>query len=200
MKYTDGKRRSLALGTIAAMSIGVSACGSGVEQPLKLPETPVQFASVNECIAAGYETIGCHDAYEAAVAKHAAEAPRFKTQAECNAEWGDGNCKVATNNSGGSSFMPFMMGYLVSSALNGPNSGYYQTGRSYGAPIYRNRSGLVQYRKDENQGGGSGVVYAGGRSYGYSTTPVTAAKPSPRSTVSRGGFGSSVGSRGSFGG
>lgn len=196
-RYSQKGRKTLTLGTIAAASLAVSACEAPVAQPLPLPDTPIQFASPTECIAAGYQATACEDAYKAAIAKHGAEAPRYSQQQQCEEEWGSGNCRETGAASGNSSFMPFLTGYLLSSALNGNNGGYYNYGGYYGSPIYRSRSGNVQLAPS----GGSTSVGTSTGVRKVATAPVTAPKPANVNTrsVSRGGFGGSMGGR-SFGG
>tara|TARA_B100000929_G_scaffold48657_2_gene35127 strand:- start:9624 stop:10226 length:603 start_codon:yes stop_codon:yes gene_type:complete len=200
LKYTNGTRKRLALGTIAVMSVATAGCEANVPEPLPLPKEPIQFATPAECVAAGYETTGCHDAYQAAMSKHAAEAPRYDGQQTCEEEWGQGNCQQSTRSDGGSFFMPFLTGYLLSSALNGPNAGYYGNGGYYGSPIYRSRSGPVQLSNTRTGTGTSVSTGTTGRK--VATAPVTAPKPVNVNTrsVSRGGFGGSMSSRSSFGG
>jgi len=130
-RYTNGSRKHLALGTIAAMSVATAGCEAPA-QPLPLPEEPVQFSSPAECISAGYETIACEDSYQAALAQHQADAPRYDLQDNCEEEWGGGNCQESRSGSG-SFFAPFLTGYLLSSALRGASSGYYQHGGITGA-------------------------------------------------------------------
>jgi len=197
-RYTNGSRKRLALGTIAAMSVATAGCEAPVAQPLPLPDDPVQFSSPAECIAAGYETIACEDSYKAALAQHQADAPRYDLRDNCEEEWGAGNCRESGGGSN-SFFAPFLTGYLLSSALRGPNSGYYRYGGYYGSPIYRSRTGTVQLapsgRNRIGTGGSNSITRV-------ATTPVTAPRPANVNTrtVSRSGFGGSMGSRGSFGG
>jgi uncharacterized protein YgiB involved in biofilm formation len=195
-RYSQKGRKTLALGTIAAASLAVTACEAPVPEPMPLPKTPIQFESPTECIAAGYEMNACQDAYKAALSKHEAEAPRYGQQAQCEEEWGPGNCRTTSNGSGGSFFMPFLTGYLLSSALSGNNGGYYNYGGYYGSPIYRSRSGPVQLAPSNGGSIGTGTSVRK-----VATAPVAAPKPPHVNTrsVSRGGFGGSMGGR-SFGG
>lgn len=194
-RYSQKGRKTLALGTIAAASLAVVACEAPVPEPLPLPKTPIQFASPTECIAAGYQMTACEDAYKAALSKHQAEAPQYLQKQQCEEEWGPGNCRETGAASGNSSFMPFLTGYLLSSALNSNTGGYYNYGGYYGSPIYRSRSGPVQLAP------GGSTIGTGSSVQKVATAPVAAPKPKNVNTrsVSRGGFGGRMGGR-SFGG
>ncbi|MUZ73494.1 DUF1190 domain-containing protein [Agrobacterium vitis] len=141
----------LALGTIAASSLLLSGCGEDAP-------TERTFTSVDQCISQGMDREVCQTAYQDAVKAHMANAPRFDGMAACEAEYGAKQCVQQTapntgGTGGGSFFMPFMAGYLLSSTIN--NIGDYNRyrreetqGRSYsggsfggGTPIYRDRSG-----------------------------------------------------------
>ena len=194
-RYSQQGRKTLTLGTIAAASLAIAGCEAPVPEPMPLPSTPIQFASPTECIAAGYQMTACEDAYKAALSKHQADAPRYGQQQECEEEWGSGNCRETGAATGSSSFMPFLTGYLLSSALSGNSGGYYNYGGYYGSPIYRSRSGPVQLSTGGSSiGSGTGVRKV-------ATAPVVAPKPANVNTrsVSRGGFGGRMGGR-SFGG
>jgi uncharacterized protein YgiB involved in biofilm formation len=137
----------LTLGTIAASTLLLSGCGDS---------TPAEamFTSVDQCVSTGMDRQVCQTAYQDAMKAHLANAPRFNGMAACEAEYGAGQCaaqpasSTANNGGGGNVFMPFLAGYMLSSAIN--NIGDYNNyrrreeanGSSYGsAPIYRNRSG-----------------------------------------------------------
>ncbi|MFS8147415.1 DUF1190 domain-containing protein [Rhizobium sp. BR 249] len=150
-RLTGRRPPVLALGTIAVSTMMLSGCG---DDPA---DSQVMFTSVDQCVATGMDQQVCQASYQDAMRAHLATAPRFDGMAACEAEYGAGRCMeqpkaTVTNNLGatGSFFMPFLTGYLLSSALD--NIGDYYTyrrrqeesgGGSYGgaSPIYRNRSG-----------------------------------------------------------
>jgi len=151
-RFTAPRRPLLALGTIAAGGLSLTACG----------DTPAQdaaYTSPAQCIEAGVNADICSAEYQQAMQAHLKNAPKFDGQAACEAEYGAGRCMetsaaaTGTQGSGsGSFFMPFMTGYLISSAIsNLSNYGAYQRQRESGGyssvPIYTNRSG-VSYRSD----------------------------------------------------
>ncbi|MBB4234717.1 DUF1190 domain-containing protein [Rhizobium esperanzae] len=190
------KRPFLALGTIAASTLALSGCGD---------QTPseVMFTSVDQCVASGMDQQVCQAGYQDAMRAHLVTAPHFNGMAACEAEYGAGQCTeqrsnaVPNNNTGGSGsfFVPFLTGYMLSSALN--NIGDYndyrrrqeEIGFYYGStPIYRNRSGQMV----------TTTVRSGGARYDTTIAPSRqSVKPVNVNTrtVARQGFGG----RSSFG-
>lgn len=138
-RFIGSRSPLLALGTIAASSLALAGCAS--DAPAE-----VMFTTAEQCIAAGMDPQVCQTGYQDAVQTHLTNAPRFDGLAACEAEYGVGQCAAApaeANNGGGGGgfFMPFLAGYMMSSAFN--NIGAYNNyRRDNGAtPIYRNRSG-----------------------------------------------------------
>ena len=151
----------------------------------------------------------CSAAYETAKQEHVKQAPKFTTQAECEAA-GFAQCEVAQVRTaeGGSTgmFMPMMMGYMMGRTLGGgfgsglggmgmppgqppgapaaganPSSGAGAASAAAGAarPVYGDRNGYL---------------YAGGSAVGRvapGTTSLGSQAIALRST-SRGGFGGSA--------
>ncbi|RFC66264.1 DUF1190 domain-containing protein [Fulvimarina endophytica] len=138
----------LALGTIAATGLILSGCGDE-------PATDAVYNTPSECAASGVDLQICEAEYQQALQQHLQNAPRFDGQAACEAEYGEGRCLSSGNLPGeqqtdggtGSFFLPFMTGYLVSSAIGNLSSyAAYRNYRSspsynYSAPIYQNRAG-----------------------------------------------------------
>lgn len=189
-RFIAGRRPLLALGTIAAGGLVLSACGDA-------PAEDTIYKTATECIEAGGDDEICTAEYQEALRAHLKNAPKFDGLAACEAEYGAGKCletPAAAGNQGsggGGFFMPFMTGYLVSSAISSLSDyGAYRRYRErdsgyYPGPIYTNRSG-VSYRSDP---------------------PAIGQPPRQRPvnvntrTVSRQGFGGMASSRGSsFGG
>ncbi|KKC34088.1 DUF1190 domain-containing protein [Devosia psychrophila] len=144
-RFIGGRSPLLALGTIAASSLALAGCAG--EAPAE-----VMFTTAEQCIQAGMDQQVCQTGYQDAVQAHLTNAPRFDGLAACEAEYGEGQCTAApaqADGGGGTGFfMPFLAGYMMSSALN--NMGAYNNyrrdrelnGYANGAsPIYRNRSG-----------------------------------------------------------
>lgn len=181
------KRPFLALGTIAASTLALSGCGD---------QTPSEamFTSVDQCVTSGMDRQVCQAGYQDAMRAHLAAAPRFNGMAACEAEYGSGQCaeqptSAVPNNTGGggSFFVPFLTGYMLSSALKNIGD-YYDYRRrqedsgSYGStPIYRNRSGQT-VTTTVRSGGRNDTVTAPSR---QSVKPVNV----NTRTVARQGFG-----------
>jgi uncharacterized protein YgiB involved in biofilm formation len=183
-RFTGRRPPLLALGTIAAGGLVLTACGDQAEEKL--------FSSVDECVKWGVEQSVCQGEYQSALSQHLRDAPRFDGMAACEAEYGAGRCMTQprTDGSGaGNFFIPFMTGYLVSSAVSNLSSSGYGTYVNSGSyrrsiPVFTNRSGML-YRSDPPQIG-------------------EAPRPRPANvntrTVSRSGFGGLSSGRMSFGG
>jgi uncharacterized protein YgiB involved in biofilm formation len=180
----------LALGTIAASTLILSGCGEE-------PASDMLFTSVDQCVSTGVDLQVCQTAYQDAMKAHLANAPRFNGMAACEAEYGQGQCidqRDSGPGGGGSFFMPFMTGYLLSSTINNVSDYYRYRERQeasgyYGGstPIYRTRSGQAV----------TTTVSTGGSRRDTSITTPRAPKPVNVNTrsVSRQGFGG----RSSFG-
>ena len=185
-RLSPRQRPRLALGTLAAASLGLAGCTDPYDGEYA-------FASVRECVNEGFDVAVCEGEFQSALTDHVSGAPRFVTVGECAAVFGEERC-VATEEptrsaSGAQSvFMPFLAGYLVANALRPVRSfGEYQAYRA------------------ANPGYASGPVYRDG-----ANRPVTmvrganglrtirAIDPAPR-TVARGGFGQR-GARRGYGG
>lgn len=137
-------RPLLVLGTIATSSLALSGCAGE-------PPGEVLFTNAQQCIEAGMSQEVCQAGYQDAVQAHIEGAPRFDGLAACEAEYGVDQCTVApagATGGGGSFFMPFLAGYVMSSAIGNLTdySNYRRQrqaeGYGYGStPIYRNRAG-----------------------------------------------------------
>jgi len=180
----SGRRPLLALGSIAVTGLALSGCAGD-------PPGEVLFTSVDQCVADGMNQQVCEAGYQDAMQAHLAAAPRFDGLAACEAEYGEGQCTaapVAANGGGGGGgfFMPFLAGYMMSSAINNlTDYGNYRRlrqneGYGYGTtPIYRNRAGQTL---TPGRAGANGAVVAPGR---QTMQPVNV----NTRTVARQGFG-----------
>ncbi|GGD40357.1 DUF1190 domain-containing protein [Aureimonas glaciei] len=187
-RFTGRRPPILVLGTIAVSGLALSSCG-------ETPPAEIVYNSAAQCIEAGVDSDICNAEYQQALQQHVQNAPKFNAMAVCEAEYGEGRCMEAaaqgsTGTGTGGFFVPFMTGYLVSSAISNLTN--------YGA--YRN------YRRDT--GYNSAPIYTGrgGQTY-RSDPPAIGQPPQPRPynvntrTVSRQGFGGLSSNRGfSFGG
>jgi uncharacterized protein YgiB involved in biofilm formation len=166
------RSRSIALVMMGAGSIVLTACDE--------PQVDANvFRDVEQCIdQPGASRAACEEAYGVAAAQHAAVAPKYVDKADCEADFGAGQCETApySTREGGSVFMPLMMGYMMGSMLGG--------GRGFGAqPLYRSADSPGTYRTADNRSVGTAT---GATKVAQSATARPTAKTS---TVSRGGFG-----------
>ena len=186
------KSRSIRLVLLGGAGLAFTGCGDS-----DVPPDAKFFSSLSECTAF-YDAATCSKAKISAEQTYAAEAPRFGKKEECEAEFGVGSCEnqqVAAApgqtavpgqtpvqpmeaSSGGSFFMPMMMGYMLGNMMGG---------NSFQQPVYRGRDGAA-------------VMPAGGKAYNVgnfagSGSPADAKsfRPAAQVTqVARGGFGSSA--------
>lgn len=206
MKRSSGIKLML-MGTATVM---LAACGDDEAdtQPAGV------FGSVDECIASGvYSEQYCQTGWKEALEQHREVAPRYATVADCEADFGAGQCQAApagqpaaagegaTGGGGGSFFMPLMMGYLLGQAVEG----------------FRGRAVQPLYRPNVYQGppgsGSSGYGYAPGSWRTANNVEVaqrtgmtrldfgSLSPPTQRTTtLQRGGFGARAASVASSGG
>jgi uncharacterized protein YgiB involved in biofilm formation len=122
----------------------------------------------------------CEANYKEARAQHAAVAPKYASKADCLADFGAGQCEEAPykTQSGGSVFMPLMMGYMMGSMIGGRRSMVSQ-------PLYRSNKSPGIFRTADSRNVGT----ATGRTQ---VAKSATSRPSFKSsTTSRGGFGAS---------
>jgi len=170
------RRNSIAVALLmGASTLALSAC----EEP---KVDAAVFESLEQCINyPGVLRAQCESSFKEARGQHAAVAPKYTTEADCQADFGAGKCEKAPyqTSTGGSVFMPLMMGYMMGSMLGGRGGGVSQ-------PLYRSAQSPNTFRTADNKGVGSTV----GRTKVASSA---ASRPSVKSsTRSRGGFGSSA--------
>jgi len=117
----------------------------------------------------------CREAYQQALDKMA-EAPQYERQASCEDVYGPGNCvpRGSVVHDGGSSFVPFMWGFML---------GNMGGGRTYYQPVFVDRGGATY--------AGASVVSAPSWTGGRPSAPAAAMS----SSVARGGFGSTASAR-----
>lgn len=173
--------KPIALGVASVM---LSACGSEREDA-KI------YTSLDDCKQDFPDAIErCEAAYQTAVDEAMRTSPRFKSEYDCEYEFGPNQCQYVNNNSG-SFFMPFMAGYMVSSLLS--------PSRYYSQPLYTSYSYNSPFRSRWITA--DGYVFDGDirkRNYRVNKN-VYKPKPTVNRTMKRGGFGSSVRAKSSWG-
>jgi uncharacterized protein YgiB involved in biofilm formation len=159
--------------------------------------SPLVYASAAECKAGGIvPATDCDEQWTLAEAQQTAAAPKFDQLGACETNFGEGSCRQATAPGGGSFFVPAMIGYMLGRQLGGV------AGRPIAQPLF---PGRPQEAGGASAGGAARGVSPATRSYTTGagipvvTNPrggpssiarTTTSAPSSRSTVSRGGFGS----------
>jgi uncharacterized protein YgiB involved in biofilm formation len=165
-------------------SIGLITMGVGVIALTACDEPKVDalvFDTLQQCLADKDLTREqCEANYNAAKEQHVAVAPKYASREACEADFGTEKCEVAPQRteSGGSVFMPLMMGYMMGSML-GNRSGMAPQ------PLYRSADDSRTYRTADNQKVGTTT---GRTQIAMSTARAPAMKTT---TLSRGGFGAS---------
>lgn len=170
-------RRWNSISVAALMSVSAIAL-SACEEP---KVDAAIFDSLQQCInEPGMLREDCEKKYAEAKSQHAAVAPKYTSAQDCQADFGVGQCEQAPyrSSTGGSIFMPLMMGYMMGSMIGG-------RGFSSAQPLYRSAGDPKTYRTADNRKAGATT---GRTKVARSATSRPSVKSS---TIRRGGFGSS---------
>lgn len=165
------------LGSVISLAL-IAGCGEDDPQV-----DAAVFETVEQCVQSGeYPKEECETYFQQAMADQAATAPKYESQADCEAEFGAGKCNQGPEISGGDgadsthvrhSYVPMAAGFLIGAAISQPLYRTYQGGK-YGAFA---------------TSGGTMVGSKTGRTRLYSS--VVSSRPSrTTTTMKRGGFGS----------
>lgn len=171
---------------LAVATASLMACGGSQQQA-------TAYQSVDEC-KRDNPSLGaqCEQAYDQALSEAARSGPKYRSERDCVAEFGANNCVPYSTHSGNNWFMPAMAGFLLGRALDRPDS-------YYSSPLYTSYS-----RYSPAYGRWTtvdGRLQGAKRSGAIKTSPqVFKPKPTVTRTISRGGFGSSVAAKSSWGG
>ena len=159
------RSKSLSLVLMGSLTVGLSGCSDDPGEEFKA------YNSIEQCVKEQiYSPQECREMAIAAVQ----QTPRFNDKAECEKEFGEGNCQDVAQNQQGqqnvqgerrSSWMPLIAGYMVGRYMGG--NGYMQGAQ----PLFRQPgqqqqgaaarpSGGFVYR---TLGGGSVQSDAGGK-------------------------------------
>lgn len=187
------KKAALVL-MVPVATLLLAGCGEESQQAMV-------FSDPSECSAAGLnDTAQCNADYAAAQALHPQVAPKYLSKDECETDFGAGQCETAPQQttSGGSVFMPMMMGYLAGQMMNRGGSNFQQPAAAgAGAkvptqPLYKSRDDRGTFRTATN----TPVA----KTIGPITLKPSQVKPQLGQVVRRGGFGQQAAARNSFGG
>ena len=148
------------------------------------------YQNIDDCVSDNPELADtCRAAYEDALEEARRTGPKYASQRDCEYDFGPNQCNYV-NYGGDSFFMPLMAGYMLGNLLS--------PGRYYTQPMYTSYSPYSRYRYR--------WLNAGGYDYGDISRKRfkvnrDAFKPKPevKKTIKRGGFGSSVRAKSSWG-
>lgn len=174
--------------SVAVLVLPIAACDPNkpsTEQ--SVGEQDVKIYSSTEACAADADPATCEAARTQALAEHREKAPRYASAEQCRTE--NKECEEVRTSSGGSYFMPMMMGFMMGRMLGGGGYGFGSrpvytdsqgyantTGRRLGVPTIPSSGGMTTVRAPVTAGGDIGTRTA---------------------TVSRGGFGGTASTFGS---
>ena len=168
------RSRALKLSLMGASALTLVACDNSQEVGV--------FETLDQCIdQAGFSRDICEANQKKAQSEHLRVAPKYTSISDCETDFGSEKCETAPQRttSGGSVFMPMMMGYMMGNMLGG-NS------RFSAQPLYRSRDDSRNFRTGDNQkvSGKTGVTKVAGQTARAASTKTR--------TIRRGGFGSSA--------
>ncbi|MFC4729733.1 DUF1190 domain-containing protein [Coralloluteibacterium thermophilus] len=169
----------LAMGTAPVLLV---ACQPSAEEQLR----EGLYTSIEACTADGNELNACRDAMGQAQAAAVEASPQFASQAECEANFGEGQCEERRTQTGHSFFGPFVAGFFLSQMMRGGQA----AGLAQGSPVYRDAQGRFARPAAPNGG-----IYRPGAGGPAGFTQVTST-PNRAVTTARGGFGSTSANRG----
>lgn len=166
---------------MGSAALALAACDEKVEVGV--------FETVEQCTVSGqYSESACRAAIDAAQRAHVATAPRFASQQECEANFGacgpspeivvpQGQSQPQQSaGSGGMSFMPLFLGYMMGRSMSGNGL--------FSQPLYR------------QPGTATGLATANGQPVaaraGMQAMSASTLRSAQAPAVQRGGFGSSA--------
>ncbi|TKI04900.1 DUF1190 family protein [Martelella alba] len=182
------KRWRLSRAAPVALAVGAVFALAGCE---KSDENVTLYQNSDDCSRANPSMAEqCATAYRNAQQEAEKTAPKYRSRADCVADFGEDQCTrapaqagMAAESSSGSFWMPLMAGYMMGRLMNG---GYAQqplfTSRAPGSP--------ANGKFVDASGRGYGPV-ASGRSMAVPKSAM-APKPATTTTITRGGFGETV--------
>lgn len=186
--FKRSKKAALIL-MVPTATLLLAGCGS--EEPV---ETAV-YQNAEECAAFYNPPAECNAEFAKAQELHAQVAPKYQSKAECETDFGAGNCEtpataaVSTDpnapvqqqqQASSGFFMPMMMGFLAGQMLN--RGGQAAPQKSVPTqPLYKSRDDQSTYRTAGNQ--------PVARQSGVTSVLPSQMQPKAGTVVRRGGFG-----------
>ncbi|MDB6177184.1 DUF1190 domain-containing protein [Paracoccus sp. Z330] len=188
------RSRTVALTILGAASFAVAGCREEQVDAQAFPD----LASCQAAAADGglFTAADCDQAFSEAEALHVEAAPRYESLEVCEEQHGSGNCgseqEQVSNGGSGSIFMPLLAGYLIGNMLGGAGRG-----TAAAQPMYRNASGgFTNAARTSTFSSNSGRGTMGANQFARPAATMGKAPMSRATASSRGGFGSSAGTRG----
>jgi uncharacterized protein YgiB involved in biofilm formation len=169
-------------------------------------EEDLVYNSLSDCRAAGQLSAGqCETAFSEATAARLNDAPKFRNQNECEAQYGANGCSSASAG-GAQYFIPALAGFMLARGFAGTQAQPLLPPTTAACPPGSPQPECQQARSggsSSGSSGGTGGSSSSSRSRAYSTTNgrgVTAAfaagarggSVATTSVSSRGGFGSTA--------
>ena len=147
------------------------------------------FTSLNDCKYQMPEHAEqCEIAYQQALQDAAETAPKFGSRQDCEYDFGAEQCVEYRGNGGNSWFMPLMAGYMIRDLLEP---------RRYSQPLFTSYSRYSPYRY--RWIGADGYDFGDFRQREFRVSKTYNKPPKVNRTIKRGGFGSSVRAKSSWG-
>lgn len=192
-------KRSTQIGLAAAGVLMVATVWSLTGEDA---EENLVYNSLSECQAGGQLSMQqCETAFSEATAARLKDAPKYRSQSECEAQYGANGCSTA-NVGGAQFFIPALAGFMLARGLSGAQAQPLLPPTTAACPPGSPQPECQQARSSSassSSGGGGGS--GSSRSRAYSTTNgrgltaafaggARSASVASTSTSSRGGFGS----------
>jgi uncharacterized protein YgiB involved in biofilm formation len=190
------KRSRVVLLTLMGVGFGALVIAENWPPSTKVPAGV--FQDVDTCVNSGrYDRATCNAAFAEAAAHDVEHAPRFTSQADCEADFAPGTCQPLPAQPGAAAggaplFAPVMAGVLIGGALAAAGS----AGAPAVQPVYRSCTADPQQDRCRSTGTGTGLGglytcsgYRVGSSYGTTRVAPAAFNTVRATTLSRGGFG-----------
>ena len=151
------------------------------------------YTSVADCISQKPNLRNvCESAYQKALAKSAITGPKYQSDYDCSYDFGRNRCVPYKSPTGKNWYMPEMSGYMLANSIEEDEEDYESE------PVYSS--------SNYNSGYYGHWTTVDGSTYKRTRGPISVKddtfkpKPAVTKTISRGGFGSTVAAKSSWGG
>ncbi|MCU4180056.1 DUF1190 domain-containing protein [Bosea sp. BH3] len=168
------------------------------------PPENLVYNSLSECQAGGQLSLQqCETAFSEAAAARIKDAPKFRSQSECEAQYGASGCNSASIG-GAQYFIPALAGFMLARGFSGGQAQAQPLlpPTTASCPPGSTQPECQQARSSSSSSGGSGGTSgrSSSSSRAYSTTSGRAFSAASGAAIARAGVSSSsVSSRGGFG-